>query len=103
MKPFSKTYHTDKVTITIRIKRNEFCSMGCRLTIKDNSRCYHNRLVYDWFYKDKDMFRKYTRKMIEIKLIPRKIVDSIVEDIKLNLMFERVIVYQPIKTKMLWD
>jgi hypothetical protein len=50
----------------------------------------------------KDMFRKYTRKMIETK-VPRKIVDDIVEDIKLNLKFEKVIVYQPIKTKMLWD
>lgn len=103
MKPFSKTYYTDKVNITIRIKRDEFCSMGCRLTIKDNSRSYHNRIVYTWFYNDKNMFRNYTRKMIDTKLIPRKDVDSIVEDIRLNLMFEKVIVYKPIETKMLWD
>lgn len=102
MKPFSKTYYTDNLNITIRIKRDEFCSMGCRLTIKDKSRYIGQRIVYTWFYNDKDMFRKYERKMIETK-IPRNTIIDIMEDIKINLMFEKVVMYQPIKTKMFWS
>lgn len=102
MKPFSKTYYTDKYNITIRIKRDEFCSMGCRLTIKDKTRYVGERIVYTQFYNDKDMFRKYERRMIETK-VPRKYVDEIMTDIRINLKFEKVVVYQPITNKMLWE
>lgn len=102
MKPFSKTYRTDTMNITIRIKRHELCSMGCRLTIKDNSRSYCNRLVYTWFPNNKDMFKWYQRGMSEIK-VPRTTINEIIDDIKINLMFEKVITYQPIEKKMFWD
>jgi hypothetical protein len=40
--------------------------------------------------------------MIETK-VPGKVVNEIIEDIKMNLRFEKVVVYQPIETKMFWD
>ena len=102
MKPFSKTYYTDTLNITIRIKRNELCSMGCRLTIKEIGKYYNHRILYTWFPNNKDMFKWYRRNMTETK-IPKKTIDSIVEDIKINLLFEKVVTYQPITKKMLWD
>ena len=111
MKNFSKTYYTDDLHITIRIKRDELCSMGCRLTIKRKfGSSYHgsiynfNRLVYTWFYNDKDLFRKYERKMIETKVVPKTMIKEIMDDIQLNLKFEKVVMvtYQPITMKTLW-
>ena len=102
MKPFSKTYRTDTMNITIRIKRHELCSMGCRLTIKANGTYFNKRILYTWFPNNKDMFKWYRRNMTETK-IPKKTIDSIVEDIKINLLFEKVVTYQPITKKMLWE
>ena len=105
MKPFSKTYYTDKLSITIRIKRNELCFMGCRLTIKDISdKTFRgaNRILYTWFPNDKDMFKWYQRNMSKTK-VPRTTINEIIDDIKKNLMFEKVITYQPIEKKMFWD
>ncbi len=70
MKPFQKTYYTDKFNITIRVKRDCFDSMGCRLTIKDRTKSFNGHLVrvlYTWFYNDKDMFRKLLRGMLDVK------------------------------------
>jgi hypothetical protein len=105
MKPFSKTYYTDKFSITIRIKRNELCMMGSRLTIKDISdKTFRgaNRILYTWFPNDKLMFGRYKKRMTETK-VPKTMVDEIIEDIKNNLMFEKVITYQPIEKKMFWN
>ena len=106
MNNFSKTYYTENLNITIRIKRDEFCSLGCRLTIKErHNKTYWggmNRIVYTQFYNDKDMFRKYERKMMETK-VPRKWIDEIMNDIRTNLLFEKVVLYQPIEKKMFWD
>lgn len=105
MNTFSKTYYTDKLNITVRIKRDELCSMGCRLTIKDRTRCdvwrTFYRVLYTQFYNDKRMFTKYRKQMIETN-VPGKVVKEIIDDIKMNLMFEKVVVYQPVKTKPLW-
>jgi predicted SPOUT superfamily RNA methylase MTH1 len=105
MRTFSRTYYTEKLNITIRIKRDELCSMGCRLTIKDRMKRDYwgmDRIVYSQFYNDKKMFTKYRRQMIETK-VPGKVVNEIIDDIKMNLRFEKVVVYQPIETKMFWD
>ena len=106
MNTFSKTYYTDKLNITIRIKRDELCSMGCRLTIKDRTRKYSwssiDRLVYTFFYNDKKMFSNYRKEMIQVK-IPRKIVDEIIEDVKISLNYKKVVTYEPIGTKMIWE
>jgi hypothetical protein len=106
MRTFSRTYYTEKLNITIRIKRDELCSMGCRLTIKDRTRCgmwrSFDRILYTQFYNDNKMFTKYRRQMIETK-VPGKVVNEIIDDIKMNLRFEKVVMYQPIETKMFWD
>jgi hypothetical protein len=105
MNTFAKTYYTDKLNITVRIKRDELCSMGCRLTIKDRTKCgvwrSFDRILYTQFYNDKKMFTKYRNEMIETK-VPAKTVKEIIEDIKINLMFEKVVVYRPVNTKPLW-
>ena len=106
MRTFSRTYYTEKLNITIRIKRDELCSMGCRLTIKDRTRSgmwrSFDRILYTQFYNDNKMFTKYRRLMIETK-VPGKVVNEIIDDIKMNLRFEKVVMYQPIETKMFWD
>ncbi len=107
MKPFHKTYYTDKFNITIRVKRDCFDSMGCRLSIKDRTKKFNghlDRIVYSWFYNDKDMFRKYFRKMLDVK-VPRKTIDEIIDDVKENLMIEEVIavVYKKVTKKMFWE
>lgn len=107
MKPFQKTYYTDKLNITIRVKRDCFDSMGCRLTIKDRTKRFcgdMDRIVYDWFYNDKDMFRKYYRRMLDVK-VPRKDIEEIINDVKENLMIEEVvaIVYKKVSKKMFWE
>jgi len=100
MKPFSKTYYTDKLNITIRIKRDCLDSTGCRLTIKLKTE-YGGfiRIVYDWFSNDKNMFRTYQKKMIKVK-VPIKTIDDIIEDIKKNLFFEKIITYKQINNKL---
>ncbi len=117
MKPFSKTYYTDKLSITIRIKRHELCSMGCRLTIKDiSNKTFRgaSRILYTWFPNNKDMFGRYKERMTNISKyswvdvssktkVPRTTINEIIDDIKKNLMFEKVVTYQPIEKKMLWD
>ena len=100
MNTFSKTYYVDDLHITIRIKRYELCSMGCRLTIKRKlgfSRSYYNfnRILYTSFYNDKNMFREYEMGMVECK-ISRTTIDDIMKDVRTNLMFEKVVMYQPI-------
>jgi hypothetical protein len=72
--------------------------MGCRLTIKLGSW----RILYVQFYNDKNMFKNYKKNMIESK-VPRKTIDEIIEDIKTNLMFEKVITYKLIEEKMFWN
>jgi hypothetical protein len=96
MKPFSKTYYVGDLHITIRIKRDELCLMGCRLTIKQ--KCTYNlyRILYIQFYNDKNLFREYEKGMVECK-IPRTTIDDIMKDIKINLMSEKVVTYKPIK------
>lgn len=94
MKTFAKTYYKDNLNISIRIKRDERCPMGARLTIKDMSRNFCQRIVYSWFYNDKNMFSNYRRKMKETE-ISSNTIDEIIEDIKTNLMFEKVITYVP--------
>ncbi len=119
MKPFSKTYYTDKLSITIRIKRNELCSMGCRLTIKDiSNKTFRgaNRILYTWFPNDKLMFDRYKKRMSNPTKfswshsyepsktkVPKSTINEIIDDIKKNLMFEKVVTYQPIEKKMFWD
>lgn len=107
MKPFQKTYYTDKFNITIRVLRDCFDSMGCRLTIKERNRKFNghlNRVVYTMFYNDKDMFRKFRRGMLDVK-VPRKTIDEIMDDVKENLMVEEVIavVYKKVTKKMFWE
>jgi hypothetical protein len=107
MKPFQKTYYTDKFNITIRVKRDCFDSMGCRLTIKDRTKSFNGHLVrvlYTWFYNDKDMFRKLLRGMLDVK-VSRKTIDEIIDDVKENLMVEEVIavVYKKVTKKMFWE
>ena len=98
MKTFSKTYYTDKFNITIRIKRDCLDCMGCRLTIKLGSW----RILYVQFYNDRNMFKNYKKNMIKSK-VPRKTIDEIIEDIKINLFFEKVITYKLIEEKMFWN
>ena len=102
LKNFSKTYYTDNMIITIRIKRDMFDSMGCRLTIKERTQHNIRRIVYTQFYNDKDMFRKYYRGMLDVK-IPRTKIEEIMEDVKSNLKFEKVVTLQPINVKMFWE
>jgi hypothetical protein len=108
MKPFQKTYYTDKFNITIRGMRDCFDSMGCRLTIKDRTQKKFNghlvRVVYTWFYNDKDMFRKLFRKMLDVK-VPRKDIEQTIDDVKENLMVEEVVavVYKRVTKKMFWE
>jgi hypothetical protein len=88
--------------------------MGCRLTIKEIGKYYNHRIVYTWFPNDKLMFGRYKERMTNISKyswvgvssktkVPKKTIDSIVEDIKINLLFEKVVTYQPITKKMLWE
>jgi len=106
MNTFSKTYYVDNLHITIRIKRDELCFLGCRLTIKRKlgfSRSYYNfdRILYTSFYNDMNMFREYEERMVECE-IPRTTIDDIMKDIKTNVMSEKVVVvtYKPITNKM---
>lgn len=118
MKPFSKTYYTDKLSITIRIKRNELCFMGCRLTIKDISNKTirtGGKILYTWFPNDKHMFDEYKKRMANPAKfswsrihqpsktrVPKATINEIIDDIKKNLMFEKIVTYQPIEKKMFW-
>ena len=106
MDTFSKTYYTDKLNITIRIKRDELCTMGCRLTIKDRTRrdIWRNfdRIVYTWFYNDKKMFKNYRDELVKVRL-PRNQIKEIIDDVKTNLMYKKVVTYEPIDKKMIWD
>jgi hypothetical protein len=95
MNTFSKTYYVDDLHITIRIKRYELCSMGCRLTIKQKSTYDLHRILYTQFYNDKNLFREYEMGMVECK-ISRTTIDDIMKDVRTNLMFEKVVMYQPI-------
>lgn len=104
MKPFSKTYYVKNLHVTIRIKRDEIHSHGCRLTIKRKlkkrkySMGVHQRsILYTIFHNDKNLFENYERKMIECK-VPKKTIKEIIKDIRTNLMFEKVVThtYQPI-------
>lgn len=105
MNRFSKTYHTDGFIVSVRINRDEMCQWGCRLTIKDKNEMWINgprRIVYTGFLNDRYMFDNCKREMKRVK-VPKKIVDGIIDDIKGNLLFEKVVVYQPIKTKLPWN
>jgi hypothetical protein len=48
------------------------------------------------------MFKNYKKNMIKSK-VPRKTIDEIIEDIKINLLFEKVITYKLIEEKMFWN
>jgi hypothetical protein len=105
MNTFAKTYHTDDFIISVRIKRDEMCYWGCRLTIKDKNNISFrgpSRIVYTGFLNDRYMFDNCKREMKKVK-VPKKTVDGVIDDIKGNLLFEKVVVYQPIKTKLPWN
>jgi hypothetical protein len=107
---FAKTYYTDKLNISVRIDRESFCWSGCRLTIKDRiNRRYVgfgrsgevDRIVYTWFPNDKHLFKCYREEMKKVK-IPNKDIKEIIDDMKSSLMYEKVVVYKPISSKMSW-
>jgi hypothetical protein len=105
MNTLAKTYHTDDFIISVRIKRDEICYSGCRLTIKDKNNISFrgpSRIVYTGFLNDKYMFDNCKREMKRVK-VSKKTIDEIIDDIKGNLLFEKVVVYQPIKTKLPWN
>jgi hypothetical protein len=91
--------------------------MGCRLTIKDiSNKTFRgaNRILYTWFPNDKLMFERYKKRMSNISefswvsvspktKVPKATINEIIDDIKKNLMFEKVVTYQPIEKKMFWD
>lgn len=88
--------------------------MGCRLTIKDiSNKTFRgaNRILYTWFPNDKLMFERYKERMSNISefswvsvppktKVPKVTIDEIIDDIKKNLMFEKVVTYQPIENKI---
>lgn len=106
MSIFAKTYRTDDFIISVRIKRDDICYYGCRLTIKDKNKYSFlgglDRITYTGFLNDKHMFDNCKREMKKVK-VPKKTIDEVIDDIKGNLLFEKVVIYQRIKTKMPWS
>jgi hypothetical protein len=101
---FAKTYYVGNLNISVRIDREAFCWGGCRLTIKDRNKrgvLGFDRLVYTMFPNDKKLFTRYQNLMKKVN-VPNMDIKEIVEDIKVNLMFEKVVMYKPISTKMDW-
>lgn len=106
MKPFSKTYYTDKFNITVRIKReiDEMTNYAARLSVKKrikwnvgpNSYYKLDRIVYTYFANDKNMFKKYKDSLKRAK-VPKKTRDEIILDIRRNLFFEEVTTYVPLE------
>ena len=87
MKAFNKLYRTDKLRITVRIKKHELCSMGCRLTIKEKTRFLppynYKRTVYIQFYNTKDRFENYEKELNKAN-VPVDTINEIMEDVRNN-------------------
>jgi len=107
---FAKTYYTDKLNISVRIDRESFCWAGCRLTIKDRTKRRYmgfgqlgeaDRIVYTWFPNDKRLFARYREEIKKVN-VSNKDIKEIIDDMKSSLMYEKVVVYKPISTKMDW-
>lgn len=105
MNKFSKTYYPDKYNISVVIRRDSFSWMGCRIRIKmrkENQVTGFDHLLLRTFPNDDKMFKRI-EKCIDKTDIPKKDVKKIVEDIKRNVMFEKVVTFKPLNGKMSWE